>query len=238
MNAMATVQRMTADEYLAGPEHPRRSELIDGELIVHQPRKAHQVAVMALQYALERWIRTAPQRGQLWIPLDVKLDEHNVFAPDLLWYRAGRDDAPGPPYPLPDIAVEVRSPSTWRYDIGAKKAAYERAGLPELWLVDTAGDVVLVFRRSSPAAVTFDVALELAVGDALTSPLLPGSAARCATCSMPSAMLRHCTLSLTSMGAGDTAGAARRRGRGVEVVAIDAAAVPCSGFAEGLARLE
>jgi hypothetical protein len=30
------------------------------------------------------------------------------------------------------IDGEVRSPSTWRHDIGAKKAGYERAGLPGL----------------------------------------------------------------------------------------------------------
>jgi Uma2 family endonuclease len=77
---------------------------------------------------------------------------------------------------VPDLAVEVRSPSTWRYDIGAKKSAYERAGLPELWLVDVAADVVLVFRRSSPRAASFDVALELGRDDALGSPLLPGFA--------------------------------------------------------------
>jgi hypothetical protein len=76
-----------------------------------------------------------------------------------MWYAAGRgpgrhDDRP---YPVPDLAREVRSASTWRYDIGAKKAAYERARLPELWLVDTAADVVLVFRRSTPKIETFDV---------------------------------------------------------------------------------
>ena len=110
------------------------------------------------------------------MPLDVKLDDRNVFGPDLLWYAEGR--APGRhaprPSPLPDLAVEVRSPSTWRYDIGAKKSAYERAGLAELWLVDTAASEVLVFRRSSPRAPSFDVSLELAVGDELTSPQLPG----------------------------------------------------------------
>jgi len=75
---------------------------------------------------------------------------------------------------MPDLAVEVRSPSTWRYDVGAKKSAYERYGLPELWLVDTAAEAVLAFHRSAPAAPTFDLALELAAGDRLTSPLLPG----------------------------------------------------------------
>ncbi len=70
--------------------------------------------------------------------------------------------------------MEVRSPSTWRYDVGAKKATYERLGLAELWLVDTAADEVLVFRRSSPATTAFDVALELGAGESLTTPLFPG----------------------------------------------------------------
>ncbi len=58
-------------------------------------------------------------------------------------------------------------------DIGAKKSGYERAGLPELWLVDTAADEVLVFRRSRPGTPTFGVSLELTNQDTLTSPLLP-----------------------------------------------------------------
>jgi len=45
-----------------------------------------------------------------------------------------------------------------------------------LWLVDTAADEVIVFRRSQPKAPACDVSLELARGDALTSPLLPGFA--------------------------------------------------------------
>ena len=80
------------------------------------------------------------------------------------------------PQPIPDIAAEIRSPSTWRHDIGPKKAHYEQYGLPELWLVDTAADEVIVYRRSTPQARSFDVSLELARGDDLTSPLLPGFA--------------------------------------------------------------
>lgn len=70
----------------------------------------------------------------------------------------------------------MRSPSTWRFDLGTKKATYEGLGLAELWLVDTAADVVLVYRRSSPEAGEFDVALEVTVGDSLTTPLLPAFA--------------------------------------------------------------
>jgi Uma2 family endonuclease len=177
MNAMAQVaQRMSADEFLAVPYDGIRSELVEGEVVMTQPGLPHQRVLADVFRALDAWALGAAGRGSVMWPLDVKLDERNVFGPDLLWYAEGHvpgDDDPRP-YPLPDLAVEVRSPSTWRFDIGAKKSAYERAGLAELWLVDTAASELLIFRRSAPRAASFDVALELAVGDELTSPQLPG----------------------------------------------------------------
>ncbi len=177
MTAMPVAQHMTADEYLAMEPDRRHTELIGGEFVVHQPRFRHQALVNEINFALATWTRAAPARGVVVLPLDVKIDDDNVLAPDLLWYSAPRVPADEDwPYPLPDLAVEVRSPSTWRYDIGAKKRLYEQHRLPELWLLDGAADAVLVFRRSTPRAVDYDVALEPARGDALTSPLLPGFA--------------------------------------------------------------
>jgi Uma2 family endonuclease len=176
MPAMPVALPMTADEYLSLPVTEQRTQLIAGEVVVTDPLPRHQIAVRDLLVALLDWTRAEPGRGELMLPLDVRLDELNVYGPDLLWYAEGR--APGRdggrPSPLPDIAVEVRSPSTWRYDVGVKKSAYERRGLPELWLVDTESETVLVFRRSDPAAPSFDVALEIAMAQRLSSPLLPG----------------------------------------------------------------
>lgn len=178
MGAMPATQRMTADEYLALPysEERRWIQLIEGELVVDVPLLLHQVVKNELLYALSSWIRAGAGRGMVTLPLDVKLDERNVFNPDLLWYpeEAAPDIRAVRPYPVPHLAVEIRSPSTWRYDIGAKKAAYERNGLRELWLVDTAASEVLIFRRSTPEASEFDVALELESGDTLSSPQLEG----------------------------------------------------------------
>jgi Uma2 family endonuclease len=178
MHSMPVTERMTADEFLAiEDEHPRMW-LVDGAIVVNSPSPSHQFLALRLIYALGDWTREADGRGLLTIPIDVGVDRYNVYAPDLLWYRAGtapeRDARP--PYALPDIAVEIRSPSTWRYDIGAKKSAYEREGLPELWLVDGDAGVVLVFRRSAPTAPTFDVALEFDRTAKLTSPQLQGFA--------------------------------------------------------------
>lgn len=180
MAAVPVAERITAEEFLAlpAPERSQRRELVDGEVIVHQPRPLHQRVLMDLSFALQSWTRADPDRGEVTLPLDVQLDDRNVYAPGVLFYAGER--GPGRsevvPSPMPDLAVEVRSPATWRYDIGAKKAGYERHDLRELWLVDTAAEEVLIFRRSRPGAASFDIALELDRDQVLTSPLLPGFA--------------------------------------------------------------
>ena len=178
MTAMQVAQTMTAEEFmdLPVPEHGRPWNLVEGKVVVNHPTPLHGRVQTRLILALGTWIRAGSRRGEVIVPLDVQIDDRNVYAPDVLWYAHGR--APGNrarlPSPMPDIAVEVRSPSTWRYDIGAKKSGYEREGLRELWLVDTAAGEVLVFRRSTADARSFDIALELRANDALGSPLLPG----------------------------------------------------------------
>lgn len=174
----ATQERMTAEQYLALPVQPngRWRELIEGEVVVNEPTWLHGTVRGGLHAALWNWVHSAPERGAVNDPIDVLIDDRNVFAPDSVWYRDGR--VPGlydaRPYGMPDLVAEVRSPSTWRFDIGAKKAAYERHGLRELWLVDTAASVLLVFRRSTPKRPDFDDALELTRGDMLRSPQLRG----------------------------------------------------------------
>ncbi len=141
-----------------------------------EPTLRHQRITGEIYLLLASWLRQHPGHGEAGIPVDVHLDDWNVFAPDVWWVledaRPARDAKRivGPPA----LGVEVRSPSTWRYDVGAKKRTYERLGLAELWLVDTESDTVLVYRRSSPDSPEFDVALELGGGESLTTPLIPG----------------------------------------------------------------
>lgn len=176
--AMPATELLTAAEYLADARERRNVELIGGVLVVDEPLLPHQLVCSELLTELRWWTGGGPERGLAVCPLDVAIGEHDVYAPDVLWYAArrapGRDDPR--PYPVPDLAIEVRSASTWRYDLGPKKSGYERRGLPELWLVDTVAETVLVYRRSAPEAPAFDIALELSRGDELTSPQLVGFA--------------------------------------------------------------
>jgi Uma2 family endonuclease len=180
--AMSAAQTMTADEFLALPldrdEYGVAPCLVEGELVVTRPNIEHQEIRDRLQVAVFDWVRARPGRGFVISEIDILIDLRNVYEPDVLWYAEGR--RPGrrdlAPYPMPDLAVEVRSESTWRHDVGAKKSGYERRGLPELWLVDTPASEVLVFKRSAPGAARFDLSLELTAADVLESPLLPGFA--------------------------------------------------------------
>ena len=176
MSVVQVAERMTADEFLL-IEDPRHLQLIEGEVVVTEAELLHQRVLGDLYFALRAWIGAEPGRGEVALPIDVKLDERNVYAPDLSWYAEGHvppGRSPKRPYHVPHLAIEVRSPSTWHHDVGAKKRIYEERGLGELWLVDTDAESVLVFRRSTPDQPTFDVALELDRTGKLTSPLLPG----------------------------------------------------------------
>lgn len=171
----AVAERLSADAYLAR-EDPRHTELIDGAIVVNQPGFLHQRTVGKIHAALLTWTEAQAGRGVVSLSLDVRLDDNNVLAPDVLWFA---DDVPldalrAPR--VPDLVIEVRSASTWAQDLGPKRRLYERHGARELWLIDTAARSVLVFART-PGAGEFADPVEVGPEGALTSTLLPGFAA-------------------------------------------------------------
>jgi Uma2 family endonuclease len=176
---MATTARtrMTVEEFLAiSEEDPRPMELIDGELVVlSHPAMPHARVQALLIGALVAWERRVPGRARVGGPTGVDLGPHDYYGPDLVVCTSHpRVNDRGGLAELPLICVEIRSPSTWKNDVGRKKAVYEAQGVPELWLVDGFTGVLLVFRRSAPEVDYYDTALELDATGTLTSPLLPG----------------------------------------------------------------
>lgn len=174
MTVTTVAERLSADAYLAR-EDPRRTELVDGLVVVNEPSILHQRVCALIWKALDDWTATPEGRGSASLPINVPLDARNVLAPDVLWFEQPLDLSAINAPRAPDLAVEVRSPATWVFDLGRKRDLYERHGVRELWLADTASRTVLVYRRSAPK-VGFDVSLELGADEALRSPLLPGLA--------------------------------------------------------------
>jgi len=169
-----------ADTYLARPETEgtRREELIGGQIVVSQPTVRHQVVAFRLAVALGNRLAAVPGRGLASNPVDVRLSDWDVLAPDLVWYAdPARVSLDGPAQlEPPDLVVEIRSPSTWVRDIGVKRRLYEEHGVGELWLVDPLAPAVLIYRRSGPKSRHFDVEVELGPDDSLGSPAMPGLA--------------------------------------------------------------
>lgn len=111
MPAMTVAERMSAQQFLAMPEHPpaQWQELIDGELVVSEPGLPHNYVQTDLVFALGDWSRSKPGRGRVVLPLDVGIDDRNVFEPDVAWYAEGRvpPRAAEPPFAVPDLAARL-----------------------------------------------------------------------------------------------------------------------------------
>ena len=138
-------ERWTREKVWALPDDGRRYELIDGELIVSpSPTGLHQVAVMALIAQLKPFVDGSKVGKVLMSPADITLGEEEILQPDLFVFRT----VAGKPFrDWTDIAslllvVEVLSPSTARYDRELKRRRYQRAHVPEYWIVDLDGRVV------------------------------------------------------------------------------------------------
>jgi Uma2 family endonuclease len=130
---------------LALPDDGQRYELISGELVVTpSPRGVHQVAVSALE-ALLRSVLTGSGAGHvLHSPADIALGEDEVLQPDLFVYRtaSGRHLLDWSDIASLVLVIEVLSPSSAQYDRRLKRVRYQRAGVPEYWIVDLDGRVV------------------------------------------------------------------------------------------------
>jgi Uma2 family endonuclease len=130
----------TAERVRALPDDGLRYEVVDGALLVTPaPRWAHQRAVAELFGILREYLRRHQLGEVTFSPADVELDPRTLVQPDLfvvplLDGRRMQDWSDIQRRLL--LAVEVLSPSTARADRHLKRRRYQRAGVPEYWIVD------------------------------------------------------------------------------------------------------
>ena len=115
-------------------------QLINGELIMSpSPVSFHQILLGRLFKTVDNFLEQKNLGGLcIFAPMDVRLDEENIFQPDLLYIAEERkaelvqDRISG----APDLIVEILSPSTAYYDLKEKKDFYERYGVKEYLIID------------------------------------------------------------------------------------------------------
>ena len=131
-------------------------ELINGTAYVREPPSpswSHQGIVGELYLQIATALKGKPFRVRV-APLDVRLPKSTeeddqvdtVVQPDVLIVSDPKKvDARGV-RGAPDWVAEVLSPSTARHDQTVKLAAYERAGVREVWLVDPIDRTLTIYQ--------------------------------------------------------------------------------------------
>ena len=151
-------KRWTYADYCRIPADGKRHEIVDGRHFVNPaPSPYHQTVTSRLLYELMHQIEKAGRGRVFTAPIDVHLGPGSIVQPDVVALRLrnasiiGRKKLTG----VPDLLIEVLSPSTQSFDRQRKRARYERAGVREFWLVDpgthTVEQLILRKGRYGPA---------------------------------------------------------------------------------------
>ena len=139
MNVLQEDKRYTYSDYLAWDDD-RRWELIDGvPYAMSAPTWQHQGISGELFLQFGNFLKGKPCRV-FAAPFDVRLNfdaaDDTVVQPDLVVIcdrsKIGGTGCAG----VPDLVVEILSPSTSKHDKLLKFNTYQHAGIREYWMVD------------------------------------------------------------------------------------------------------
>jgi Uma2 family endonuclease len=170
-----TRHRLDVDAYYKMAEagiltHPRRVELIDGEIIdmaaIGSPHAA-------ITNRLNRLLVPAVDGLALVsVQSPLRLDAYNEPEPDLMLLRPRADDYRASHPGAADVLLLIEvSESSLAYDRSAKLALYAKFGVAEVWIVDVSGAAIEVYRE--PAGVGYAFKERLTSGS-LAPGLVPG----------------------------------------------------------------
>ncbi len=131
--------KLTYEDYCCYPNDGRRHEIIDGEHYVNPaPSTYHQHVSKRLQYQLYTQIELAGHGVLYNAPVDVHLTDQDVVQPDLVVILNAKKliVTPTKVKGVPDLLVEILSPSSIDHDRVLKRNLYESCGIPEYWILD------------------------------------------------------------------------------------------------------
>lgn len=173
---MATTRLLTAEDIEVLPEDERRFELIDGEPRF-MPFAGFEPSVVGARVVYHLLAFVLPRRLGAVTGADgsfvISQDPDVVLVPDAAFVRGDRLPAlteRGRFYRgVPDLAVEVRSPSDQWRDIEAKVGRYLAAGTRLVWVIEPTRKTATVWTADAPREPT-EIAPEgvLDGGDVLT----------------------------------------------------------------------
>jgi Uma2 family endonuclease len=159
---------------------PNRYELLNGRIVMTPPAGyPHGEVEGNIVYRLRAFVGDTMTGKVFGSSQGFELPSGDTVAGDASYVSTERwDAAPQPEYGkflrvVPDLMIEVLSPSTASRDRGEKKAVYAKNAVREYWLVDPRAREVQVFAL---AGDRYENAMTYAEGDTVSSRALAGLA--------------------------------------------------------------
>lgn len=138
----------TYEMYAALPEDGNRYEVVQEVLIMlPAPEMSHQAVIQRIRHYLDERI-FAPRLGLVFTgPVDGVLSARSIVQPDVLVVlkKYVKRVQPKRIAGIPDLVVEAISPGSATYDRLVKHSIYEKAEVPEYWLVHANEQTIDVF---------------------------------------------------------------------------------------------
>jgi|SRR5437867_9589215 len=166
----------TLEDLMQMPEDGRKYELVDGEIIASPTGVYHSAVSSKIIHLLMAFLEKAPMGIVMTPDVGIYLPGGNLRSPDVSFVRAEKLPGGVPPRGfgdfVPDLAVEVLSPSDAQREVADKIGEYLQCGVPIVWLVDPDSKSVTVFRSLTDVR-------RLESSDTISAePVLPGFSCR------------------------------------------------------------
>lgn len=130
--------KLTYDDYVLLPNDGKRHEIINGRHYMNvAPSPRHQAVSRHIKFQLYQQIELPGLGEVIDAPIDVQFGESDVVQPDIVVVlKENRIITTTKVKGVPDLVIEVLSPSNRKHDQQLKRQLYEQAGVPEYWIVD------------------------------------------------------------------------------------------------------
>ena len=127
------------------------AELINGQIYMSPtPTNLHQRISRKILIKLSEFVEKNELGEIFYAPLDIYLDESsNAVQPDIIFISKSNASQPLDKVPykgIPDLLVEILSPSNNKHDLVVKKDLYEKFGVKEYWIIDPTTKESMVYQ--------------------------------------------------------------------------------------------
>ena len=172
MTTMSIKGSATIQDLLNTPKDGRKYELVDGEILVSPAGMRHSEVALKIAGLIWEFLQKNPIGNVYSSDVGISFPNGNVRSPDVTYVSLAK--LPGGRSPdgfgevIPDLAVEVLSPSDSLRELGKKIGEFLENGVPLVWLVDPKRQTVTVYRSLSQTE-------QFRVSDTISAePVLPG----------------------------------------------------------------